>query len=113
MTVELIGDRKFIHTIRGQDGVWVLLTGKEVYALPAECGKALPVWASSDEAEGFARKLNHQNNWSPVFVPLSNFLGTAWLASPAFQITDVLASPKYGHEALTYSAAELYAKLKA
>lgn len=112
MNVEIIGDRAFIHSVQEQDGVWVLLAGQAVYTLPADSGgKALPVWSSAEKAEGFAQNLG-QSELSSAFVPLSHFLGAAWLGSPSLQIIDVLASPKYGQDSLTYTVDELCAKLK-
>jgi len=111
MNVEIIGDRDFIYSVQEEDGVWVLFAGQAVYTLPAEPGKALPVWSSAEKAENFAQNLG-QSGLSSVFVPLSNFLGSAWLGSPSLQIIDVLASPKYGQESLTYTVDELCAKLK-
>ena len=43
MNVEIIGDREFITSVQEQGGVWVLMAGKSLYALPAEGGRALPV----------------------------------------------------------------------
>ncbi|WP_303288852.1 DUF2750 domain-containing protein [Marinobacter sp. SS8-8] len=111
MNVEIIGDREFITSVQEHDGVWVLMAGQSLYALPAEGGRALPVWSSSEKAEVFAENLN-QRGLSPVFVPMSNFLGAAWLGSSSLQIVDVLASPRYGQESLTYTAEELRARLK-
>lgn len=111
MNVEIIGDRKFITSVQEQDGVWVLMADQSLYALPAEGGKALPVWLSSGRAEVFAENLN-QRGLSSVFVPVSNFLGAAWLGSSSLQIVDVLASPRYGQDSLTYTADELRARLK-
>jgi len=111
MNVEIIGDRDFIHSVQEQDGVWVLLTGQAVYVLSAEGGRDLPVWTSAEEAENFAQKLS-QSGLSPIFIPVSNFLGDAWLGSPSLQIINVLASPRYGHESLAYTVDELRAKLK-
>ena len=111
MTVEIIGDREFITSIQEQDGVWVLMSGQALYALQADGGRALPVWSSAEKAEAFAEKLS-QEGLSPVFVPMSNFLGAAWLGSSSLQIVDVLASPRYGQESLTYTAEELRARLK-
>lgn len=111
MNVELIGDRDFIRSVQEQEGIWVLLVGQALYALPMDGGRALPVWLSAAEAESFAQNLSG-NGLSPVFVPMSAFLGDAWLGSSSLQIIDVLASPRYGHEALTYTADELCAKLK-
>jgi len=111
MNVEVIGDREFITSVQEQDGVWVLMAGQSLYALPAEGGNALPVWSSAEKAEVFAEKLR-KSGFSPVFVPMSNFLGAAWLCSSSMQIVDVLASPRYGQESLTYTAEELRARLK-
>lgn len=111
MNVEIIGDRDFISSVQEQDGVWVLLAGQSLYALPAEGGRALPVWSSAEKAEVFAQNLK-QRGLSPVFVPMSNFLGAAWLGSSSLQIVDVLASPRYGQESLTYTVEELRARLK-
>ncbi|MDR9423906.1 MAG: hypothetical protein RI567_01310 [Marinobacter sp.] len=112
MNVEIIGDREFIGSAQAQDGVWVLMAGQSLYALPAGAGRDLPVWVSEEQAEVFAKNLN-QRGLSPVFVPMSNFLGAAWLGSSSLQIVDVLASPRYGHKPLTYTAEELRARLKA
>ena len=111
MNVELIGDRDFIRSVQEHGGVWLLLAGQALYALPMEGDRALPVWVSATEAESFAQNLSG-NVFSPVFVPVDAFLGAAWLGSSSLQIIDVLASPRYGHEALTYTADELCAKLK-
>ncbi|MEQ5836002.1 DUF2750 domain-containing protein [Marinobacter sp. NFXS9] len=111
MNVEVIGDREFIASVQEQDGVWVLMAGQSLYALPTEGGRALPVWSSAEKAEVFSEKLG-QKGLSSMFVPMSNFLGTAWLGSPSLQIVDVLASPRYGQESLTYTADELSARLK-
>ncbi|PHQ15136.1 DUF2750 domain-containing protein [Marinobacter profundi] len=111
MNVEIIGDREFIASIQEQDGVWVLMADQSLYALQAEGGRDLPVWSSAEKAEVFAENLD-QSGLSPVFVPMSNFVGAAWLASSSLQIVEVLASPRYGHESLTYIAEELRARLK-
>ncbi|WP_309044215.1 DUF2750 domain-containing protein [Marinobacter sediminicola] len=111
MNVEIIGDREFITSVQERDGVWVLMAGQALYALLAEGGKALPVWSSAEKAEVFAQNLN-RGGLSPVFVPLNIFLGGAWLGSSRLQIVDVLASPRYGQESLTYAAEELGARLK-
>lgn len=111
MNVEIIGDHEFITSVQEQDGVWVLMAGQALYDLPSEDGKALPVWSSAEKAEVFAQNLN-RSALLPVFVPLNNFLGVAWLGSSRLQIVDVLASPRYGQESLTYPAAELSARLK-
>jgi uncharacterized protein DUF2750 len=111
MNVEIIGDREFITSVQEQGGVWVLMAGQSLYALPAEGGRALPVWSSAKSAEVFAENLN-QRGLSPVFLPMSNFLGAAFLGSSSLQIVDVLASPRYGQESLTYTAEELRARLK-
>ena len=111
MNVEIIGDHDFIRSVQEHGGVWLLLAGQALYALPVDGGRALPVWHSAAEAEIFAQNLNG-NVFSPVFVPVHTFLGAAWLGSSSLQIIDVLASPRYGHDALTYTADELRAKLK-
>jgi hypothetical protein len=111
MNVEILGDREFITSVQGQDGVWVLMAGQALYALPTDGGNALAVWSSAEKAEVFAGQLK-KRGFSPVFVPMSNFLGAAWLGSSSLQIVDVLASPRYGQESLTYTAEELRARLK-
>ncbi|MBU2873472.1 DUF2750 domain-containing protein [Marinobacter salexigens] len=111
MNVEIFGDRDFIISVQEQDGVWVLMAGQSLYALPAEGGMDLPVWSSAEKAEVFTENLN-QRELSPVFVPMSNFLGDAWLGSSTLQIVDVLASPQYGQEPLVYTVDELRARLK-
>ena len=111
MTVEIIGDREFITSIQEQDGVWVLMAGQSLYALQAEGGRDLPVWSSAEKAVVFAENLD-QSGLSPVFVPMRNFVGAAWLGSSSPQFVEVLASPRYGHESLTYTADELRARLK-
>ncbi|PAU78856.1 DUF2750 domain-containing protein [Halomonas salipaludis] len=110
MNVEIIDDREFITSVQEQGGVWVLMAGQSLYALQAEGGWGLPVWSSAEKAEVFAENLN-QTGLSPVFVPMSNFLGAAWLGSSSLQIADVLASPCYGQESLIYTAEELRARL--
>ena len=113
MNLEVIGDRDFISSVQEQGGIWVLLAGQALYALPAqnESGRALPVWSSAEKAESFAQNLT-QSGLSPVFVSMSNFLGAAWLGSSSLQIVHVLASPRYGQESLTYTVDELRARLK-
>jgi len=111
MNVEIIGDREFVDSVHEQDGVWVLMAGKSLYALPAEGGRDLPVWSSAEKAEVFAENLN-QSGLSPVFIPMDSFLGAVWLDSSDLKIVDVLASPRYGQESLTYTVEELRAKLK-
>lgn len=111
MNVEIIGDHEFITSVLEQDGVWVLMAGQSLYALSAEGGRALPVWSSAEKAKVFAGQLK-KSGLSPVFVPMSNFVGAAWLGSSSMQIVDVLASPRYGQESLTYTAEELRARLK-
>jgi hypothetical protein len=111
MSVEVFGDREFVESVQELDGVWVLLAGHAAYALPSESGRALPVWSSAEKAELFAQSLG-QLMLSPVFVPLGIFLGTAWLGSSSMKITDVLASPKYGQESLTYTADEIRARFR-
>ena len=111
MSVEIIGDREFIAAVQEHDGVWVLMAGQSLYVLPAHGSNALPVWSSAEKAEVFAEKLK-KSGFSPVFVPMSNFLGAAWLGSSSMRIVDVCASPRYGQESLTYTAEELRARLK-
>ncbi len=111
MNVEIIGDRDFIRSVQEHDGVWVLFFKQEAYMLELEAGRALPVWVSAKSAEIFSTTLK-QNNLSPVFVPLDNLLGQGWLKSSKLKIIEVLASPKYGQQALTYTVGELSAKLK-
>jgi len=111
MNVEILGDREFINSVQEQEGVWVLMAGQSLYALSAEGGSALPVWSSAEKAKVFAEQLK-KSGLSPVFVPMSNFVGAAWLGSSSMQIVDVLASPLYGQESLTYTAEELRARLK-
>jgi hypothetical protein len=111
MNVEILGDREFITSVQEEDGVWVLIAGQSLYALPAEGGRALPVWSSAEKAKVFAEQLK-KSGFSPMFVPMNNFLGVAWLGSTRLQIVDVLASPRYGQESLTYTAEELRARLK-
>lgn len=111
MNVEILGDREFIASVQDQGGVWVLMAGQSLYTLPVAGGKALPVWSSAEKAEVFAER-SGLKELSPVFVPIGSFLGTAWLSSSSLQIVDVLASPRYGQESLTYTVEELRARLK-
>ncbi len=111
MNVEVIGDQDFIRSVREHDGVWILLSKQEAYMLESEGGRALPVWVSAKSAETFSAALK-QLNVSPVFVPLNNLLGKGWLKSSELKIIEVLASPKYGQQALTYTVGELSEKLK-
>jgi len=84
INVEIIGDCEFIGSVQEQAGVWVLMVRPSLYALPAEGGRDLPVWSSAEKAELFAENLN-QRGLSPVFVPMGNFLGAAWLGSSSLQ----------------------------
>jgi hypothetical protein len=111
MKVEAIGDRNFIHSVQEYDGVWVLFSGQTAYMLQVEGGRALPVWVSSQSAEKFSGNLK-QSGLSSVFVPLESLLGQGWFGSPALEIVEVLASPKHGQQALTYTVIELSEKLK-
>ena len=111
MRVEVFGDREFIKSVKELDGVWVLLAGQTAYALPSGSGLALPVWCSAETAEQFSKSLG-QLELLPVFVPLSTFLGAAWLGSLSMKITDVLASPRYGQESLTYTVDEIRGKFR-
>ena len=111
MSIEVFGDREFVESVQELDGVWVLFAGKSAYALPSQSGRALPVWSSHEKAEFFAQNL-YGLNLAPVFVPLSIFLGAAWLGSSSLNISDVLASPKYGQESLTFTSDEIRNKFR-
>ncbi|MGO2478907.1 MAG: hypothetical protein ACTH7Q_11230 [Pseudoalteromonas sp.] len=67
MNVEIIGDREFITSVQEQAGVWVLMAGQALYALPAEGGKALPVWSSAEKAGVFAEKLKKEGSHQCLF----------------------------------------------
>lgn len=111
MNVEAIGDRDFIRSVQEHDGAWVLISGQAVYMLEVEDGIALPLWTSLQNAKRFSDNLE-QNGLSPVFVPLNYLLGEEWLGSNKLKIVEVLASPKYGQQTLTYMVGELSAKFK-
>ncbi|MDQ2076922.1 hypothetical protein [Marinimicrobium sp. ABcell2] len=111
MNVEIIGDREFIRSVRESDGAWVLYSEKAVYFLKVEGGIALPIWTSRQNAKDFSIGLERRG-LSPVFVPLDYLLGNAWLGSQTLNILEVLASPRHGQQALTYTAGELSEKLK-
>ena len=111
MNIEMIGDRDFTRSVREHDGVWVLFSGQTVYMLEVEGGRGLPVWSFASDAEIFASK-HERSGLTPVFVPLDYLLGASWLGSQKLNIVEVLASPKYGHQALVYTTGELSEKLK-
>jgi len=111
MKVEAIGDRDFIRSVQEHDGAWVLLSGQAAYTLAVEGGIALPIWTSLQNAKSFSDNLG-SSGFSPVFVPLDYLLGEGWLGSSKLNIIEVLASPKYGQQALTYTVGELCAKFK-
>jgi hypothetical protein len=111
MSVEVFGDREFIDSVQESDGVWTLLSGGAAYVLSPETGRVLPVWPSQESAALFASSLG-RIDLSPVFIPLDKFLGFAWLGSPSMGISDVVASPRFGYEALTYTAEEIRAKFR-
>ncbi len=111
MNVEVIGDKEFIHSVQEHDGAWVLFSEQAIYMLEVEGGRALPVWVSFQSAESFSGNLK-RSGLSPVFVPLENLLGQGWFSSPALKIVEVLASPKHGQQALTYTVGELSEKLR-
>jgi hypothetical protein len=111
MSVEVFGDREFIESVQESDGVWALLSGRAAYVLSPDTGRALPVWSSQESAALFASSLG-RIDLSPVFIPLDLFLDLAWLGSPCMGISDVVASPRFGHEALTYTTEEIRAKFR-
>jgi len=111
MNVEVFGDKDFIDSVYSSDGIWILMSGKAIYMLEAENENALPVWVLKDSAQKFAEGLK-DHNLSPVFVPLSNFVGAAWLGAESAKFCEVLAAPIHGRVPLVYSVSELRAKLK-
>ncbi|WP_300525092.1 DUF2750 domain-containing protein [Alcanivorax sp.] len=111
MNVEVFGDKDFIESVHSSNGIWILMAGKAIYMLEAENGNALPVWVLKDSAQKFAYGLR-DHKLSPIFVPLSNFVGAAWLGAESEKFGEVLASPTHGRVPLVYSVSELRAKLK-
>lgn len=108
MNVEIFGDKDFTKSVNNLDGIWVLMAGQTVYTLEAENGNALPVWVSKEYAQKFSENIPG-HNLSPVFVPLRNFISTAWLGSEKMKFSEVLASPIYGRDPLAYTVSELRA----
>jgi len=108
MKIEVLGDKKYIDTITSNDGVWVLMSGSSMYMLKAESGNALPTWMSKEEADEFKVKAR-LTDVSPIFAPLSTFIGV-WLKSNQLQISEIVASPNYGADALSYTKEELVEK---
>ena len=111
MNVEVFDDRDFIKSVHNSDGIWVLMAGQAVYMLATENENALPVWVLKESAQKFSDNLKGKN-LSPVFVPLSIFVGSAWLGTGGIKFTEVLAAPVHGRVPLVYSVSELRAKLK-
>lgn len=78
--------------------------------LRAPVGHDLPVWESRDQAIEFC-KASEFDDFKPVYIPLATFV-EVWLESEKMNIEEVLASPKYNFDALSYSKDELIAKFK-
>jgi len=108
--LELIGDKKYVSSVIESDGLWVLMSNGSVYMLKASTGFALPTWISKDEAAVFCNSAKI-DNFKPAFIPLPTFV-EAWLESNQLDVEDVLASPKYNVDALSYNKDELIAKFK-
>lgn len=108
--MELIGDKKYVNSVIESNGLWVLMSNGSVYMLKASTGFALPTWTSKDEAAGFCNSAKI-DNFKPAFIPLPTFV-EAWLESNQLDVVEVLASPKYNFDALSYNKDELVAKFK-
>lgn len=103
MNIELIGEKKYMHSILNQKGLWVLMKDNSLYTITAEEGNAVATWDSESKAIDFSNKLNEK--MKSMFVPLDLFLNK-WLSSTEMNITEILASPKHNIAALTYTTSE-------
>lgn len=110
MSIELIGERKFIETASRNDGVWVLMQDRNLFVSTVEAGFHLPVWLDIEAATLFAEAENLVG-MKPIFVPLSNFCSN-WLVPGDLKIVEVGASPKQGSPTLTFSTDELNARFR-
>jgi hypothetical protein len=104
MNPELIGERQYVQSLLRLAGVWVLMRGNAVYLQKSERGNCIRTWISKDDAVKFSTKLD-EVDLSGIFVPLDVFL-SGWLTSKDMNITEIMASPRYGFPALTYSREE-------
>jgi hypothetical protein len=104
MNPELIGERKYTQSVKSLNGVWVLMQKNTIYAVESESGKGIGTWTSRDDAMKFSKQLK-MTELSAVFVPLDMFLA-GWLTSADMNITEIMAAPRYGFPALTYSSEE-------
>jgi hypothetical protein len=110
MSIELIGEKKFIETASKNDGVWVLMQDRNLFLSRVEAGHHLPVWLDAGEATLFA-EAEGLTDLAPIFLPLSVFC-TRWLAPSDLDIVEIGVSPKQGSPTLTFSIEELYARFR-
>ncbi len=104
MSIELIGERAYSDSIRKAQGVWILMEDRAIYVLKENQGNALATWASQADADTFSQKVEDRSLKS-AFFPLSSLLHSI-LNNDEYKVVSVLASPRYGVPALTYSKSE-------
>ncbi len=110
MNLELIGERRFIQSIQDQNGVWVLMKENTVYAVRGDTGESVGTWNSLADADEFSNGLE-MDDLKGIFVPLKVFVN-GWLLKEDLNITEVMASPRHGFPALTYTAQEFINAVK-
>jgi hypothetical protein len=106
MSIELIGERAYSNSIKEAQGAWLLMEKQAIFLLKEDQGNALPTWATKKEADNFSKDIEG-SNLKPVFFPLSSLLHGI-LSKTEYQLVAVLASPRYGEPALTYSKEEYF-----
>jgi hypothetical protein len=110
MNQELIGERKYIQSVQDQDGVWVLMKANTAYAVVGDGGNSVGTWNSLEDADDFAIGLK-MDGLKGIFVPLNVFV-KGWLLKEELNITEIMASPRHGFPALTYTAQEFINAVK-
>ena len=104
MNIEFIDEKKYSESIKITEGVWLLMFGNGVYAIPNETGDTLFTWANEEDAESFASSLSEQE-LKPVFFPLTSLFGGV-LGDPNTGLNAVAVSARFGVPALTFDKEE-------
>ncbi len=80
------------------------MENRSIYLLNEDKGNVLATWASEADANAFSQKIEGKNLKSVFFPFNSLFYGI--LNKIEYKVVSVLASPKYGVPAFTYSKEE-------
>lgn len=110
MNLEFIGERQYLQSVQEQDGVWVLMKESTAYAVSGDQGKSVGTWNSLEDADEFSIGLE-MDGLTGIFVPLDVFVNR-WLLKENLNITEIMASPRHGFPALTYTAQEFINAVK-